>query len=59
MKMSSITQQGEFLQPRFILTLNGPIPEKVKALKAFIKKCENKNLTQFLFHYSIQKSTGL
>ena len=55
MKMSSITQQGEFLQPRFILTLNGPIPEKVKALKAFIKKCENKNLTQFLFHYSIQK----
>ena len=32
MKMSLITQKGEFLQPRFILTFNGPIPDKVKKL---------------------------
>ena len=34
----------------------------MKAFKAFwgtTKKCENKNLTQFLFQYSFQKWTGL
>ena len=37
------------------LTLNVPIPDKVKKLK----KCENENLTQFLFQYSFQKWTSL
>ena len=54
----------------FVSTLNVPIPDKVKTLsEVFIftlllfthktfcgttNKCENKNLTQFLFQYSFQ-----
>ena len=42
------------------------VPQKVKTLKTFIKpfeapqkKCQNKNLTYFLFQYNFQKCTGL
>ena len=58
-----------------VLALNGPIPDKVKTIKlnfyfhtslwclktfwGTTKKCENENLTQFVFQYSFQKWTGL